>query len=67
MKPIPQPKPEPLLGNLREMDLKSPIQGLMRLAQTYGPIFALDLPGRRMVVVSSQALVHEVCDETRFE
>ncbi|TVT39764.1 cytochrome P450, partial [Amycolatopsis rhizosphaerae] len=65
---IPQPHPAPLVGNLPAMDQREPVQGLMRLAGELGPIFRLDLPGgRRMVVLSSQELVHEVCDQERFE
>lgn len=65
--PIPQPKKRPLLGNLRELDQDSPIQSLMRLAREFGPIFRLDLPGRSPIFVSSRELVHELCDEERFD
>jgi cytochrome P450/NADPH-cytochrome P450 reductase len=64
---IPQPKPEPLLKNLRELNPAAPVQSLMRLADIYGPLFRLELPNRSMLVVSSQQLVNEVCDENRFE
>src|SRR5512147_296320 len=64
---IPQPKPDPILKNLKDMDLKEPVQGLMRLARTYGPIYRLSLPGRELLVVSSQELVNELCDEQRFD
>ncbi|WP_069805850.1 MULTISPECIES: cytochrome P450 [Thermogemmatispora] len=64
---IPQPKPDPLLKNLKELDPDRPVQSLMRLARLYGPIFRLQLPGREMLVVSSQALVDELCDERRFD
>ena len=65
--PIPQPKTDPLLGNLRDMDTEEPVQGLMRLARIYGPIFRLTLPGRSILIVSSQELVNELCDEKRFD
>lgn len=64
---IPQPKPDPILKNLKDMDIKAPIQGMMRLARSYGPIFRLSLPGRELLVVSSQELVNELCDEQRFD
>ncbi len=32
--PIPQPKPDPILKNLKDLDAKNPVQGLMRLART---------------------------------
>ena len=41
--PIPQPKTDPFIGNLRSVDGDAPIQGFMRLAQLYGPIYQLDL------------------------
>jgi cytochrome P450 / NADPH-cytochrome P450 reductase len=64
--PIPQPKADPLIGNIRTVDPQGPVQGLMRLARTYGPIFRLDLPGQRLIFISSQELVNEACDEQRF-
>jgi cytochrome P450/NADPH-cytochrome P450 reductase len=65
--PIPGPKPAPVIGNIPDMDAHAPVQSLMALAWEYGPIFRLELPGREMVVVSSQALVNELCDEKRFD
>lgn len=64
---IPQPPRDPVIGNLRLIDSSTPVQSLMRLARTYGPIFRFALPSREMVVVSSQALVHELSDEERFD
>ena len=64
---IPQPPRLPVLGNLREIDRTAPVQSLLRLAREFGPIFRLDLPGRSILVVSSQQIVNEVCDETRFD
>ena len=65
--PIPQPKPVPLLGNLPDVDAEKGILGFMELAEQLGPIFRLELPGGDIVVVSSQELVDELCDETRFD
>ena len=67
MTAIPQPKPSPFLGNLALLDGNAPVQSLMRLARQFGPIFQLEVMKRRLVFVSSQALVHEVCDESRFD
>ena len=64
---IPGPKPAPLLGNIPDIDGTQVIQSLMALAKKYGPIFRLELPGREMIVVSSQELVNELCDEARFD
>src|SRR5258708_36097274 len=67
MTPPPQPPAKAFLGNLMNMDLEAPVQGLMRLAREYGPIFQLDLPGRKLVVVSGFDLVDELSDEKRFD
>ncbi|MCX6048868.1 MAG: cytochrome P450, partial [Chloroflexi bacterium] len=64
---IPGPKPSLLVGNVPDIDLHAPIQSLMALAREYGPIFRLELPGREMIVVSSQELANELCDEQRFD
>ncbi|MDM0115178.1 cytochrome P450 [Variovorax sp. J22R133] len=62
----PQPPVKPLIGNLGEIDSKAPIQSMMRLAREYGPFFKLTLAGKDVHVASSQELVNELCDETRF-
>ncbi len=63
---VPQPPLKPVIGHLTEVDADAPIQSLMRLAKTYGPFFHLKIFDREMYVASSQALVNELCDETRF-
>ena len=63
---IPQPKPYPIVGNLFDMDPDSPTMSLVPVAVKYGPIFTLTVLGYRMIWVTSQALVAELCDETRF-
>ena len=67
--PIPQPKPDPILGNLRDIDTYAPVQSLMRLAKTYGPVYQLTLPGAkgRRIFVSSHELADELFDESRFD
>jgi cytochrome P450/NADPH-cytochrome P450 reductase len=63
----PQPPPHPLLGNAPDVGLETPLQRLMGLAQTYGPIFRMRFPMREMMLVSSHELVDELCDASRFE
>src|SRR5215813_5184370 len=63
---IPQPRPLPVLGNLPDIDIKAPVQSLMRLAETHGPIYHLTFGDRTITVLGSQELVNEVCDESRF-
>ncbi len=64
---IPSPKPTPLFGNLFDLKLSTPIQSMMELAKTYGPIFRLQMPTEDLVIVSSQALMQELSDESRFD
>ncbi|HEY3741215.1 MAG TPA: bifunctional cytochrome P450/NADPH--P450 reductase [Bryobacteraceae bacterium] len=67
IEPIPQPPSYGPLGNLPSLDRQNPVQGLMRLAEQYGPIYRLDLPGRTNLFISSQELVADACDESRFD
>jgi cytochrome P450 / NADPH-cytochrome P450 reductase len=64
---IPQPPTKPLLGNLLDLDRIAPVQGLVKLAHEYGPIYRLAMRGTYLVVVSGHQLVAELCDETRFD
>lgn len=63
---IPQPRPLPLIGNLRDIDMAKPIQSFARLAALHGPIYRLTLGGTPVTILSSRELIDEVCDETRF-
>ena len=64
---VPQPPTRPIVGNIGELDSAAPIQSMMKLAKTYGPIYKLSIFGKDMYVVSSQVLVDELSDETRFQ
>ncbi|CAI6338586.1 unnamed protein product [Periconia digitata] len=64
--PIPQPPKAPILGNLGDLDVKFPLDSFVNLANKYGSIFKLSLPGMGLVVVSDWEMVHEVCDDSRF-
>ncbi|KAI2627622.1 bifunctional P-450:NADPH-P450 reductase [Hypoxylon sp. NC1633] len=65
--PIPEPPRLPFLGNIADIDAENSIQSFLNIAEKYGDIFRLKLPGTSMVVVSSRVLVDEVCDEKRFK
>ncbi len=67
MTPIPQPPSKLFLHNLLELSPASPVQDMMALARKFGPIYQLDLSGRKLVVVSSHELVNELSDEKRFD
>lgn len=64
--PIPQPPTKPVVGNLPDIDASKGVLGLVDVAEEYGPIVRIEVFNRNMVAVSSQELVNEVCDETRF-
>ena len=63
---IPQPKPYPIVGNLFDMDPNSPTMSLVPVAAKYGPIFTMTVLGYTMIWVTSQKLVAELCDKSRF-
>lgn len=62
----PQPPVLPIVGNLHTLDTDQPVQSLMRLAGEYGPFYKMQILDRSFYVAGSQALVNELCDETRF-
>lgn len=65
---IPQPKTYGPLGNLPLLNVEQPIQSLLKLSYEFGPIFRNVLPGGKSnVYISSEELVAEVCDESRFD
>lgn len=64
---IPQPKTFGPLGNLPLIDLEEPLQSMVKLADEYGPIFRLDMPGRTELLISGHELVADACDESRFD
>jgi hypothetical protein len=63
---IPQPREKPLIGNLLALDRTAPIQGFVKLAHQYGPIYQLKLRGNTLIVVSGASLMDELCDQSRF-
>lgn len=64
--PIPQPPPRPVVGNLPDIDASKGVLGLVEVAEQYGPIVRIQFFNRSIIAVSSQQLVNEVCDESRF-
>ena len=66
---IPEPDGErPVGGHAHLLDLDSPIESMGNLAQELGPIYKLKFAGdAELVVVSSQELIEELCDESRFD
>jgi len=66
-KSIPQPPTRLIVGNLGDIDPEYAIQSMVGLIQRYGEIVKLSLIGREIVIVGSQELVNEICDQTRFK
>ena len=66
---IPEPDGErPIGGHAHLLDLDAPIESMGNLARELGPIYKLKFAGdAELVVVSSQELIEELCDETRFD
>ncbi|KAM0622584.1 hypothetical protein ACHAQG_005342 [Verticillium nonalfalfae] len=65
--PIPEPQGLPLIGNVKEMDPDFPLGSMTSMADRFGEIYRLRFPGRTVVLVSTQKLVNETCDEKRFK
>ncbi|KAI1458582.1 bifunctional P-450:NADPH-P450 reductase [Annulohypoxylon moriforme] len=66
-KPIPEPPRLPFLGNIADIDADNSIQSFKFLANKYGEIFRLSLPGASLVFVTTRELVNDVCDEKKFK
>ncbi|KAJ4249793.1 hypothetical protein NW762_012135 [Fusarium torreyae] len=64
---IPTPSGLPLLGNITSIDPEFPLGSMVSLAEQHGEIYRLKFPGRTVVIVSTQALVNETCNEKRFK
>ena len=64
---IPGPRGVPVLGNVLEIDTASPFESLVRMAEEYGPLYRLTVPGGTRLIASGPELVAEVCDDARFD
>src|SRR5205823_4038664 len=67
---VPRSAGVPLFGNLFTVDCRAAVQSLMALARELGPILARDRSSGWTlwaVFVSGASLVHELCDESRFQ
>ncbi|WGM45961.1 Bifunctional cytochrome P450/NADPH--P450 reductase [Brevundimonas sp. NIBR10] len=63
---VPQPPVKLIVGNLAQIDARAPVQGFMELSRKYGPFFKMQIFDRTVYIASSQELVNELCDESRF-
>ncbi|KAJ4333808.1 hypothetical protein N0V95_009340 [Ascochyta clinopodiicola] len=63
---IPGPSGRPLVGNAWDIDAENPLRSLCSLTNIYSPIWKSLLGGEERIVIGSQALMDEVCNEDRF-
>jgi cytochrome P450/NADPH-cytochrome P450 reductase len=64
---LPGPHSLPLLGNLLDIDSTAPMDGFLRMAKEYGPIFRLSMPSGPRLILSGAELAQEVFDDARFD
>lgn len=60
------PRRVPLLGDVRGVDRRTPIQDSLRFAAELGPIFVRKFLSRETVFVAGADLAGEILDESRF-
>lgn len=56
-----------ILGNLPDFDGSFPSKSFQHLADLYGPIYQLELLGKKNIVLSSHELTKETFDDDNYE
>ncbi|CAG9983870.1 unnamed protein product [Clonostachys byssicola] len=64
---IPEPRALPFIGHTHLIQPYKLNESVMQIARDFDGIFRLRFPGTDLVFVSNQALVNEICDESRFQ
>ena len=64
--PIPSPAGLPILGNVFDFDPENLLGSQLHLADIYGPAYKLQILGRQSIMITTQELLNEMCDEKRF-
>ncbi|EJD42174.1 cytochrome P450 [Auricularia subglabra TFB-10046 SS5] len=62
----PGPRPLPVVGNMFQMPGKRPWYQFTEWSKKYGPIFTLSLPGKRIIVLNTHALISENLGKLHF-
>ena len=60
---IPQPPEHWIGGNLLDIDPSFANPSLWKFMELYGPIVKLNMGGRPQILIGSQELMNEVCDQ----
>ena len=56
---LPKPPGLPILGNIFQLDDSGPHKTLTEWSEKYGPVYAMNLFGKDIVVLSSYEAIHE--------
>jgi cytochrome P450 / NADPH-cytochrome P450 reductase len=65
-RPIPGPKPYPVIGNMLDMPAGQMMQRLLALSTEYGPMIKLQAADGARYVASGLDMVDDLCDDSRF-
>ncbi|NMO93468.1 cytochrome P450, partial [Actinomycetospora sp. TBRC 11914] len=65
-RPIPGPKPYPVIGNLLDMPAGRTMQQLLVLSKQYGPMFVLHASDGPRYIASGLEMIDDLCDDSRF-
>ncbi|KAK1826130.1 putative bifunctional P-450:NADPH-P450 reductase [Podospora conica] len=65
--PIPEVPGLPFLGSALDIDFDFPLGTFLKFAEKHGELYRIRFPGREVIHVTTQALAHELFDESRFQ
>ena len=65
-RPIPGPRPYPVIGNMLDMPGDRMMQSLMELSKRYGPMMVLHAADGPRYIASGLEMIDDLCDDSRF-
>jgi cytochrome P450/NADPH-cytochrome P450 reductase len=65
-RPIPGPKPYPVIGNMLDMPGDRMMQRLLELSTEYGPMLKLQAGDGARYIASGLDMIDDLCDDSRF-